>query len=621
MNSLLGTIESRNSADGAEGFDALVTFGFTTIDRRETAQEAIRVIRRDFPSARIVVVDQNRETSAAREFYESYNVDVFYVDYDIGLSAARNLLFRSCETPYFFMLDDDVVEIPTKEMRASLDVIRADGRVLVVGGRYAKISVQQDGTKIRKINPPFNYLIERRPEANLAIFFDHSLLEGMSLPPYDRDDRYRVSDIVENFALFNVAKYNNVGLQWDERLKIVSEHLDFYINAKEKIAGDQDVLIVSNPRMIAYDIDANTASNMDRYVQKRYRHSFREFYSKKWMVGAEIHLGKWINIHRDDGHDAVKWHQLEAFGTKQKSLYFREGNLITERYGNYPVGSKRLSFIATTLDRFDAIQALAVSIRSRWADAVDIIFGIQADELPDGFAEFADALSVRLVPMGYDLGLSAARNLLVEAIDTEYFVLCDDDFVIDGEVNLGNAIRLLDDEPEVAGVGGYCRDVIYDQRMNYQSQIDRHFTFQAFYDRNSGTLVRVPFYHLPFFTCFDRDRAAMPVDILPNMAIFRTIEFGKDGMSWDERMKITGEHLDFYMQNMRGEKRQFLFDPSFSMLHNRVQNPAYTAKRLRKDGIELFYKKWDVRHEVDSELGSRSILSGETRWRPFKSAL
>lgn len=599
-------------------FASEVTFGFTTIDRRETAFEAVRTLRRSFPDNRVIVVDQNEPDAATRRFYDEHKVDARFVAYDIGLSAARNMMFGDCPTRYFFMLDDDVVEIPTREMEKSYRLISADDRVLVVGGRYAKIVREKGGGETRRINPPFNYFLNRHPNAKFATFFDPGLVPLVTEPTYDRDDSYRISDIVENFALFDAEKYRALGLSWDDDIKIVAEHTDFYLQVAKRLEETgEEALIVSNPRLIAFDIDAHTSENMEDYRKKRYRHSFRALYSAKWDIAAEMHVGKWMNVFYDGGHRAVKWDELEDYGRKQKALFAKEGERNRARFGNYPVGEKRISFIATTVDRYDAIQSLSLSIRARYGMAVDIVLGIQAAELPDGFQHFADAVGARLVRLDYDIGLSAARNRMVELLDTEYFVLCDDDFVIDDQFSLGNALRLMDEDPAVAGVGGYYRDVIYDPAMRLKSTMDRHFTFQAFYEEKTGTLVRAPFYHLPFHECYDQERHALAADILQNIALFRTKDFGVERLHWDERMKITGEHLDFYVKNLREDKRLFLYDPGFSVLHNRVQNFAYRAKRARTDGINLFFEKWNVRYEVDTERGIRSVLGGEPRWRPI----
>lgn len=600
-------------------FSTQVTFGFTTIDRRETAFEAIRVIRRDFPKNAIIVVDQNEPTPSAEAFYAENNITVHFVAYDIGLSAARNLMFKNCVTNYFFILDDDIVEIPIQEIKRSFSTITNDDRILVIGGRSSKLINTSDGNKIRKINPPFNYFLSRRPDANFAFFFDPSLFSSIPTPRYDRDKNYRIADIVENFAIFDVLKYHELNLKWDDNLKIVAEHADFYLQVQTKKSGREDIMIVSNPKLIAYDIDAMTAPNMSDYRKKRQRHSFRSIYAEKWNIRAEMHVGKWLNLYREDGHETIKWEDLNGYSERQKAFYGKVGADNIQLYANYPIGNKRLTFIATTVDRFDAIQALALSIRSRYGNAVDIIFGIQSAALPEGFQSFIQTVSVQIVQLEYDIGLSAARNRIVAQVETEYFVLCDDDFILDAQFHPGNAIRVLDDEPDITGVGGYYRDVIYDPSMKLKQTIDRHFTFQASFEHNTGTLLRTPFYHLPAHLCYDESRGAMPADILQNITIFRRSDFDNGALYWDERMKITGEHLDFYVKNLLIDRKKYLFDPGFSVLHNRVQNLSYRKMRSRNEGIQLFYDKWNVKHEIDTELGYRAAGKKINPWRAVTS--
>lgn len=599
-----------------DSFTAEVTFGFTTIDRRHTAFEAVRTLRRHFPKNRLIVIDQNEPDIESRTFYAAQNVEVRFVEYDIGLSAARNLMFRACQTHYFFMLDDDVVEIPHEEMRRSFDLIHADHRVLVVGGRYCKLSLKEDGAVVRKINPPFNNFLFRKADAQLALLFDPGSFDGMPTPKYDADESFRIADVVENFALFNVAKYRELNLSWDDEIKIVAEHLDFYFNTHEKRNACTESLIVANPRMIAFDVDAVTDSSMAEYRKKRYRQVFRAHYARKWKIATEMHLGKWVNIHWRDGRfNSIKWSELKAFGERQKFEYRKAGEDNILLHGKYPVGNKRISFVATTVDRIDAIQALAISIRARFGDTVEILLGLQCEALPEGFAELAHALNVRLVPLAYDIGLSAARNRLVEHVTTEYFVLADDDFIIDRAFHIGNAVRILDNEPDVTGVGGYCRDILYNESMSLDKRVDNFHCYYLAYEAYTKTLIQVPFYHVPCSEAFSGERGAFPVDMIMNFGLFRSKEFGMNRLFWDERMKITGEHRDFYLKNLMVDKRTFLFDPGLSVLHNRVANSAYKKKRSRTDGIALFYEKWDIQFEIDSELGVRAPCRGETRWR------
>ena len=157
--------------------------------------------------------------------------------------------------------------------------------------------------------------------------------------------------------------------------------------------------------------------------------------------------------------------------------------------------------------------------------------------------------------------------------------------------------------------------------MRVDQIVDHHFTFQAAYEPRTGTLIRVPFYHLPIVVCYDSARGAMPMDILQNIVVFRTQAFGPgpEVLHWDERMKISGEHLDFYVRNLLETQKTFLFDPGLSILRNRVQSHAYRKKCERRGGIELYYKKWGIRFELDSELGIFDPSLGESgTWRELK---
>ena len=58
---------------------------------------------------------------------------------------------------------------------------------------------------------------------------------------------------------------------------------------------------------------------------------------------------------------------------------------------------------------------------------------------------FYDINHVTLIRIPYDAGVAASRNQLVRAIKEDYFVLCDDDFIIGPQTRFHEALHICKD--------------------------------------------------------------------------------------------------------------------------------------------------------------------------------
>lgn len=97
----------------------------------------------------------------------------------------------------------------------------------------------------------------------------------------------------------------------------------------------------------------------------------------------------------------------------------------------------RITFGITAFDRPEHLQRLVVSIGHFHPGARVVVAdnGRQRPELPEW---------VELIALPYDVGLSAARNALIDRLDREFLVLLEDDFELTGETRLEHWIDVLD---------------------------------------------------------------------------------------------------------------------------------------------------------------------------------
>jgi GT2 family glycosyltransferase len=196
-----------------------VDFCLTTFKRPKAVERLILSIGERYPNARIYLGDQNE--SLDRRFYENLASrsglisapELHHLDFDCGLSTARNHLVINTPSTYKLILEDDFVFSELTDISAMVNLLDAFPEAGVVGG-----GVAQDG---RTLYPRF--MLHR----------EHGILTQVpDRRPYldYRGTRYSVVDFVSNFALVRRDLFGHVW--WDPNLKVF-EHADFYLRVKE----------------------------------------------------------------------------------------------------------------------------------------------------------------------------------------------------------------------------------------------------------------------------------------------------------------------------------------------------------------------------------------------------
>lgn len=591
-----------------------LTIAFTTIDRNQQCKQAVEYLRTVFPSQQIVVADQNTPCSEMKSFYTAHGVKAVYVGTDVGLSAARNRMANIVETKYLLLCDDDIAELAPDEVERSVDFMSRTANILAVGGRAEKL-IPNDDNFTRRINPDFDYFILREKGDNYATF---QSVHKFGFESSTRlEDGFFLADVVENFVIFDMDIFRSLNLSWDERIKIKNEHLDFYLSLKNHADADR-YKVVYNPHLIATEIDGiSSQTNNSDYKIKRTRNDYTSIYCDKWGLSQEFHVGKWINLFNGHRYVNIPWQKRREFSENEMVKYQDEAIKTRQDYVDYKIDQTNITFLATTMARYEVAESFVLSVRRFFPDS-PIVLGIQSEVLADDIEYLASKYSVVIVQLAEDLGLSKARNKLVKDVQSDYFVLCDDDFIIDEKFFINNAYRVLQENPDVGIVGGYYRDVIYDKDLNYKSSMDRQFTMKFEYEKNTKTLLRIPFNYIAHDTLFDDELRCVPVDCVNNLALFRRSIFDIESVRWDDRMKISGEHIDFYFNLYQSRNVKVVYDPSFSVLHNRRQNTGYMKYRNRRSGIQLFYDKWEIENEIDFDFGVKRIVNSIDRWADFE---
>lgn len=248
---------------------------------------------------------------------------------------------------------------------------------------------------------------------------------------------------------------------------------------------------------------------------------------------------------------------------------------------------KNLTFIATTTNRAVCFQSLILSIRRVFGHEPTIIFTHQIDSLTDSIQRFSSKYNVISFATGYDSGLSYNRNFMVNKIETEFFVLCDDDFIFDESVKLDLAIELMQAK-DIDILGGVYKNFNFDINNRLQSYNESNFAFDleikdGYLEKQEVNISEAMIFNgLHYIQC----------DCVNNFSIMRISPFLKNpDFRWDENMKISGEHIDFYTKNKIKGYANVFFSPSLSVLHVRRSSPSYSEMRSRRDGLRIFESK------------------------------
>ncbi|MDN7241676.1 glycosyltransferase [Planococcus sp. N028] len=114
---------------------------------------------------------------------------------------------------------------------------------------------------------------------------------------------------------------------------------------------------------------------------------------------------------------------------------------------------ENITIIIKTFNRKYALWRLLDSIEYYYPSLpIVIVDDSKKNYMKETKKRFA-ALNIRYIVTSFDIGLSKGRNILIENVNTKYFLLCDDDLEFDERTKIGTAINILENN-KAAVVGG-----------------------------------------------------------------------------------------------------------------------------------------------------------------------
>ena len=178
----------------------------------------------------------------------------------------------------------------------------------------------------------------------------------------------------------------------------------------------------------------------------------------------------------------------------------------------------QLTAVIKTFERPKELKRLIKSIRRFFPNLKIIV--VDDSKVP------IDIDGVNVIKMPFDSGVSAGRNRALEAIDTEFFLLLDDDFIFSRHTSIHLALKTMLNNCEIDIMGG--------------SVVDLPLFIEHDYIKNSNLFPTEAKPNLSVGTKI----AGLPVyNKVPNFFLARTERIKL--VKWDERLKKI-EHADFF---------------------------------------------------------------------------
>ena len=238
-----------------------------------------------------------------------------------------------------------------------------------------------------------------------------------------------------------------------------------------------------------------------------------------------------------------------------------------------------LTAIIKTFQRPAVAQRLVDSIRTRYPSLPILI----ADDSEEDH-QYAGANLLRLP---FNVGLSAGRNRLLEAVETEYFLLLDDDHVFNENPNLEKWLLALEDN-------GY--DLLAGFVVEFRE------VKAAFY----GTFELVDGSHLLMHReqHLRDENGILQCHYTPNFFIAKTKQIKELG-AWKEELKLE-EHWEFFYRVY--QKIKIGYYPAVSVDHRRETSESYSKFRDDSENIDAYRKKGKAMHGIEK---LSFILRGE----------
>ena len=221
-----------------------------------------------------------------------------------------------------------------------------------------------------------------------------------------------------------------------------------------------------------------------------------------------------------------------------------------------------VAFCITTFERPGVAQRCVDSILKLWPDAK--IYQADNSQQPaalKGVAEF--------FPLPYDCGISAARNHLVRHTTEDFIICIDDDYIFTHNTKLDDLHQVLVDHDSIVLAGCKCRHIRPKKTGWTKYFADVTLVGGVLTASRPSREMDQAKYGWKWYLA----------DTVSNFWMAKRRLF--DCMMWDERLKIGGEHADFFQRIQASNGDVAMMD---RIKQKRASGPTWPLEPVLNEG-------------------------------------
>lgn len=196
-----------------------------------------------------------------------------------------------------------------------------------------------------------------------------------------------------------------------------------------------------------------------------------------------------------------------------------------ERPADLPTENSRVTFMVKTFNRPRTVSHAVAHLRQRFPTHPVVV----VDDSDDLYIADLASFGVAHLIIPFDAGLSRGRNIGIRHIDTEYFVMFDDDQYPAPDLDLEALVELMDVERDIDVIGGW-EDETPHVRDSFELANHRDLLERRHLPTGRLTARGRPTYHM-----------------VQNQTLWRTAVVRTGKLRWADHLKV-GEHVDFFFR-------------------------------------------------------------------------
>ena len=248
-----------------------------------------------------------------------------------------------------------------------------------------------------------------------------------------------------------------------------------------------------------------------------------------------------------------------------------------------------LTFVITAFNRPKELRRLLKSINDGY-DGVSVNIADDSKKaLSDKFFKDYNKIIIHYNYVGFDLGLNYKRNRLLESVKTKYFLLLEEDMIMDTKSNVLEEIIEIIKEIDLALISGIVFNYYTFDLINFLVSIKKIFSCD--FSRIINILTKKPEL-VNFYGIFDNDghiifnninllgQNLKSFDFYPNFFIGDKGKILSIGGWYPENIKIRGDHIKFFKDFKEAGLKSLLYT-QLTVKHLPKKRLLYLIYRMR----------------------------------------